>query len=1207
MSHAQTDIRATRPEAIPADPESLLKSQREGYDNIVAMLSHALAELKRRQPDAAQDNEVELNWMDRYRSSHVAYISGQRGSGKTTVYLSLFRKLNEAVSDSYEKAAGLKDLGRHVILLEPLDMETLPEASHLVPAILARIERAVEQKSGVHATWPGLLAAEDDTEPAVRIQQYQARVIRALDGNLKERRSHLDTEAYAAEVRRHEEDRLSLSKRLNQLLAVVSQNLRRISRGNQRMPETCLFVLPVDDVDLKPSRALEVLRLIRTFSAPQLFLIVLGQIEVTDLVLQMHTANEFATVYKGNPSLLSVTEDEFKRRVSEVAAANLRKLIPPQQVLHLALPTLDEALSFTPFRDLSAGGPEPPNLSVLLAQIKVPWDDSVSQESLLDFVTFSTGEGEDLQLQYSRFGRSPAYHGLEAFKLSPRRLVDLWSKLSEELATNIVGEHTPSAHPLHVDAKSSDDEAKRIEIGGRFTLLFDHVLTPFWHESVKEDAQIAFDSRRRILNAEASAFKISAPVRQLQYYSYDMDIERVEDLNAPVRRRLLFNPITADERNVRRHQISLGPETAPIPLTGQTAAAFVLWHDLDVYEGGLPQARPRDDLYPLSSASVVWSTHLSSKPVKIDLLPPLTSTFKWATAFDLDMDRFLHALVRSLPDNPRDGVCDELFYHWIACGNRLLLSSYDERRKGLSTSVTLPSAPNWNEVFVQLDLIASFMFNTEEKDFYRERDREWLIRVTMMLMPESYFRFPWETYLHASLKSLISFLEQHSGVIIARREHRFREDGFNECLPELGRILRGMARLPHKLNLNPRATTEALPQRTVENIAAQIREELSQTAAAGNNAPFGRRVVNPLSLGARGDSRGIAVAGTLPGGSGFSSLIPSGSARRMAELFSGRAYPPADSLLRRLDDIRSVVLGGLPSNERFNPITIRMNPQCTSYPWESLAALASENPMNPRNVQPFSVVTRLINKDVDPRKKSPLVLGIPAITFLNEPEQGPYSSIPEELKKLAERKFGQANLVQTTGHLAEAGRTLTAADAVHLWRNSLEPDDIYRILHSVNLRSQHGAPWLVFLSIWPKSIEDLGHESVAEAEYELASSLFARGVANVIVSTLLPLSSTSISRTEYIFGRLLGYDVPDFPRMEWVDMQEFPSLATVMADMRQLWAREYGNEGLLMGMHMHHYCQRDVQFTGVAEDATPRRSTPRKRKTTKPPLRKRKA
>ena len=205
----------------------------------------------------------------------------------------------------------LDNLNQRIVLLETLDMEALPSSSYLLPAILARVSKATATGSDGDAATRGLL----DDDPRIDrsfcdLQQYQSLVAKGIDGNLESRKGSLDSDAYAAEVRRHESARLALNYSLNRVLEVVSRGTRQHyplhTEGAERRGDEMrrLFVLPIDDVDLNPTRSLELLRLVRTFSVPHLFLLVMGQLSTTQLVIEMNTLAEFSKLVRDKSELL---------------------------------------------------------------------------------------------------------------------------------------------------------------------------------------------------------------------------------------------------------------------------------------------------------------------------------------------------------------------------------------------------------------------------------------------------------------------------------------------------------------------------------------------------------------------------------------------------------------------------------------------------------------------------------------------------------------------------------------------------------------------------------------------------------------------------------------------------------------------------------------------------------------------------------------
>ena len=265
-------------------------------------------------------------------------------------------------------------------------METLPQDTNLLASILARLEDAGQTFSGPKRTEPrnrrGFLDERYDLDPFMPLRKLQNDVAIAWNGNLEARGAHLDADSYAVELFRAEKSRLKLNENFNKAL----NSLAGIFGRDQ------LFVLPVDDFDLNPSRSLELLRFFREISVPRLFTIVLGDTKVAELIINLRLAREFAELagLASSSTLLPIPAEEVRAMSGELASHLVRKLIPPAQVLRLRSMTVAEALNCAP----SAGGPEGSGkrLYELLRECPVSLDEKTGITNLADFLFVQLAE-----------------------------------------------------------------------------------------------------------------------------------------------------------------------------------------------------------------------------------------------------------------------------------------------------------------------------------------------------------------------------------------------------------------------------------------------------------------------------------------------------------------------------------------------------------------------------------------------------------------------------------------------------------------------------------------------------------------------------------------------------------------------------------------------------------------------------------------------
>lgn len=429
--------RLLRTEAGLLKRHQLDAHQQQAFIRILEMLVEAVAGLDSRDRQDKRTTETLPPWFDFHRENRVALLEGARGTGKTSVMLSLIHACMQEENREVEPKLGR--LRCRTIWLEPLDMEPLPGPTNLLAAILARIGEAIKHyipqsttedgrrgPRGILELCPGYLDALED------LQRLQADAALAWDGNIAERGGHLDPDSYAMEVIRAERARLLLNRNLSNTLNNLAENIS--SACGVTNP---IFVLTVDDLDLNPTRCLEILRLLRMINVPRLFILILGQLNMIESVLDLKYTGDFMKV-AGDPGSQCLGDSDLtyiRKNAGTIAYNAMRKLLPPEQRIHLGGMQVWEALSYRP--------PEPdsndmPRLHALLAKWPVTIDvikqgqamvNGKKIESLWDFllfpVTHSFQNNEIKKIDIKKC----CYNSKEIFRLPPRHIADWWSFL----------------------------------------------------------------------------------------------------------------------------------------------------------------------------------------------------------------------------------------------------------------------------------------------------------------------------------------------------------------------------------------------------------------------------------------------------------------------------------------------------------------------------------------------------------------------------------------------------------------------------------------------------------------------------------------------------------------------------------------------------------------------------------------------------------
>ena len=419
-----------RPEAGPVEPDLLNRSQRDAFSAIVA----ALAEANRlaaksvaldRYPGAVRRDQV----------SRLFFVSGEPGSGKTSLYLTLHAILGqkEPFSELHKKymadrvlSTGLSGLDGATRWLESIDLEVaVDEGENLLAAVLVRLSVAISESFG---------ASQNCREALEHLDELANDIGIAWDGNLKARGGSLDPDSYSQEVMRGQRTRLGINERLRTALETLFKGQRKEQRFGFEQEQ--LFVLPIDDFYLKPAASLALLRLLRMISVPRLFFLIMGDIKTVEALFFEKALADWTAVAGSEifASLEKRRQQEVLSRVREMKARYLRKLLPIGQRAVIEWTEWHEALAFRP--PMEADSIEVPRLCTLLSDVRISWNNEahIADPNLLNYlVPTRIPELDDNSLDEEKskiIGRfRQAYSGLQILDATPRELFDLWMYL----------------------------------------------------------------------------------------------------------------------------------------------------------------------------------------------------------------------------------------------------------------------------------------------------------------------------------------------------------------------------------------------------------------------------------------------------------------------------------------------------------------------------------------------------------------------------------------------------------------------------------------------------------------------------------------------------------------------------------------------------------------------------------------------------------
>jgi hypothetical protein len=266
--------------------------------------------------------------------ANVLFIDGARGSGKSSILLSLIQStysekgkvwfLPENKSDPCYKAITALHKDTDIQWLKPLDLELLPDESNLLAAILVRLEDVFKQvtpdkSQGTHEY---LLYPKNDKSPLDRFNKLMNDVSLGWDSQLMSRRAS-DPDSYSQELRRTEQARFNI-RNFNTILTDLADLYKTQSKHNK----TPLFILPVDDADLNPTRYAELFKLIRMLPARNLFFVISGNYDNFKDLFEFGFLADFQKLTQGFEANKDYPHKRVMALASQLGYAARRKNLP---------------------------------------------------------------------------------------------------------------------------------------------------------------------------------------------------------------------------------------------------------------------------------------------------------------------------------------------------------------------------------------------------------------------------------------------------------------------------------------------------------------------------------------------------------------------------------------------------------------------------------------------------------------------------------------------------------------------------------------------------------------------------------------------------------------------------------------------------------------------------------------------------------------
>lgn len=302
--------------------------------------------------------------------SRIAILSGQKGTGKSSVMLTMqelmshpsrFRheigRLKKENTVNHEQFGYLEklidkdhnDLLQKVHWLPAMSMDPWPEGSSFLGGVFARLDTvigsmAMDTQERNRFDRDGTLSTNTARQWFLNLRNE---AVIALEGNISKIGTSMEPELYAKLVNETEDHKVQMDVDLENILSsIISPN------NNDPTDDKGIFVVVIDDVDLRPAQAAKALKLAHSMANSRLFFLFLGDIEALDNMLFYEVQGEFVSLLEHPPTKIEM--EDIEARSNEIASSVVRKLIPWNQRIRISDMTIDEALDYTMNTGISA-------------------------------------------------------------------------------------------------------------------------------------------------------------------------------------------------------------------------------------------------------------------------------------------------------------------------------------------------------------------------------------------------------------------------------------------------------------------------------------------------------------------------------------------------------------------------------------------------------------------------------------------------------------------------------------------------------------------------------------------------------------------------------------------------------------------------------------------------------------------------------------
>jgi hypothetical protein len=322
-----------RPEAGVIRASQLTDGQQQAGRSVVELItSMADAPEERTQPSSGLHDQI-MPALDSQRSSRVVLIDGRPGSGKTTLLMTLLQHFREAIvapEKADESCPWPSVTPARILPVGLIELHLVPASTNPIVHLAAPLHRTLEvlqpEAQSLPAPWHP--AATHEPDALTRWRHFLAAAAAAWEGNLRQRREHLDAEAYAFELETTERRRLDVTVTFRAFVDALLVDLGRFRVIGSVRP---LLVLAIDDADLHAQLSVDVLFVLQALYHPRVAFVMSGDSRVFLQTLQAHFIGKLCHSLRGVAQISKSYVANQERDALARARGAYDRTVPPAQ------------------------------------------------------------------------------------------------------------------------------------------------------------------------------------------------------------------------------------------------------------------------------------------------------------------------------------------------------------------------------------------------------------------------------------------------------------------------------------------------------------------------------------------------------------------------------------------------------------------------------------------------------------------------------------------------------------------------------------------------------------------------------------------------------------------------------------------------------------------------------------------------------------